>query len=182
MPMPTSRIAVLTMASLMVAGTVIAAYGARHLMNVAQCQHWPTVVGQIRDASAKPIAEHEDIPAHKSHDNLVPQVVYEYQVDGRNYWSDAISNLRHHRFFGITDAHYAGNEEQIMALLAQYPLNQDVTVHYNPQRPSEAVLDPGIKLPNVLPFILGVLMMYAACHLYLFGNIFSRHRHGRLTA
>jgi len=180
--MPKTRFPALTIALLMAAGTGIAAYGVRHLMDVAACRQWPTAVGHVRDASAKPIADHELIPEHKSHDNLVPQIVYEYQVDGKNYWSDAISNLRHHRIFGIADAYYAGNEDEILALLARYPLNQDVTVHYNPLRPAEAVLDPGIKLPNVLPFILGALMMYAACHLYLFGNVFSRHRHGHLTA
>ena len=170
------RFTPLLMLALLMAGVVVGAYGIHHLLQVLSCRNWPTVAGQVRDSSAKPI--NAQAPERKSHDNLIPQVVYEYKVDGRAYWSDAICNLKHHRFFGIADAYYAGNEEDVLRLLAEYPTDRKVTVYYNPLHPGEAILDPGLKLPNFLPFILGLLLVYSACHLYLFGNVFARYRDG----
>jgi len=158
---------------LLVLGAGVVGYGVRHLLEVLPCRSWPAASGLVRDASVRRLpgmAGVRDRPCY------LPQVVYEYQVDGRCYWADGISPLKLHPVFGIGDELFAGEEQEVAAVVAQYPVDSRVAVRYNPLAPAEAVLDPSLRLPSLLPFLAGLLLVYCAGHLAVFGDVFVRWR------
>ena len=62
-----------------------------------------------------------------------PHVRYKYAVGGRTYHGDRIQVLP----LGVTD------EWQAWATVRRYAPGTEVRVHYDPQRPDRAVLEPG---------------------------------------
>ena len=79
-----------------------------------------------------------------------PVVEYSYRVNGREYHSTQLS-------FG---GRVAGSEELAQAKAAQYPANTEVVVHYDPDAPSNAVLD--LKIAYATPLLVLALAFFAA--------------------
>ena len=77
-----------------------------------------------------------------------PVIEYSYRVDGREYHSTQIS-------FG---GKLAGSEELARAKAARYPSGTDVSVHYDPKNPSNAVLD--LKVAYAGPFLVITLVFF----------------------
>ena len=77
-----------------------------------------------------------------------PVVEYAYRVNGREYHGAQLS-------FG---ARVAGSEELAQAKAAQYPAGTEVVVHYDPDNPSNAVLD--LKIAYVRPLLVLALAFF----------------------
>lgn len=67
--------------------------------------------------------------------SVMPRVVYEYEVNGQNYKSELIR--AGDKFLRIQ----TGGSRTAYDIVDKYPEGSAVTVYYNPQNPSEAVLE-----------------------------------------
>ena len=101
---------------------------------------WPSVIGKI-SASEVRVSR-----AGRRHGTTqFPHVSYTYEVNGKAYHS---SNIM------------AGGEiggVNVESTLARYPNGSEVTVYYNPQKPNDAVLQPGDK---TMSKVLRALMVF----------------------
>jgi len=86
-------------------------------------KRWPTSAG-IVTASAL-----EQLPANKRRYRAA--VRYSYRVGGRQYQGDRI-------FWGGNE----GRRRHMASVVETYPAGGNVPVHYDPQNPAEAVIDP----------------------------------------
>ena len=103
---------------------------------------WPTTEGKVTDSKRARVAL-----------RLQPRVTYSYAINGANFTSNRIS------FLG------AFPKNEIENVLAKYPVDRSVTVHYQPENPVQAVLEPGSSPLVVKPFraliILFVVLILA---------------------
>jgi hypothetical protein len=81
---------------------------------------WPSATGTITASGTKKVMFRSQ-----------PRVAYSYPVNGTSYASERISFAA-----GVPP-------KETDSVVARYPVGKEVTVHYAPEKPSEAVLEPG---------------------------------------
>lgn len=93
--------------------------------------NWPTAAGQITDLAIV----RETSSGKKGHKRTKyrPDIRYSYRVGEREYHSATWK-------WGWAFLH--ANPDTAQKAIAHYTLGQSVSVHYNPQRPDESVLEP----------------------------------------
>jgi hypothetical protein len=103
------------------------------------CAHWPTVTGTIIAARVD-TAVVDNITETDEHGHVRPDdkvvtasVRYAYRVADRDYQSTRLYPGR---------PVFSGNSCAAAAVVAKYPPNATVAVHYNPANPAEAMLEP----------------------------------------
>ena len=102
---------------------------------------WPTADGKVTDSKRARVAL-----------RLQPRVTYSYAVNGANFTSNRVSFVP------------AIPKKEIDSVLAKYPVDRPVTVHYQPNNPVQAVLEPGsgplvVKQFRVLVVLFIVLIL-----------------------
>lgn len=97
----------------------------------ARTAHWPTTEGRIVSATIEPVPAP---PASRSPPMFVVSVRYEYTVGGRRLDGSRIAFRTPTPF-----ANAAAAERD----RARYPVGAAVTVHYDPAKPEESVLELG---------------------------------------
>lgn len=82
-----------------------------------------------------------------------PKIEYEYHVDGQAYQSSNVTldGLR-------SSVHVGTGKAEADAVLAQYPLDAKVFVHYDPDFPGRAVLQAGVSGRNFLVPIFSLVL------------------------
>jgi hypothetical protein len=75
-----------------------------------------------------------------------PEIQYSYRVGNETFISTRIR---------ILPNVVAASSAMASRLIKIYPKDAPVTVYYNPQRPSEAVLEPGVKGDLVSFLVIG---------------------------
>jgi hypothetical protein len=93
-----------------------------------------------------------------------PEVTYEYQVDGTTYTSSKINVI----MFG-SDISYA------QGVLNRYPIGSTVDVHYNPDNPSDAVLETQVDIITYGPLIIGIVFI----SIVVLGSVYAFRTKGR---
>ncbi len=116
--------------ALVALGVFLIVYSMRSRKKAEASQSWPSTVGRITAAEVKQSVSRDD--DDREHYAYYPSVEYEYQVAGQTYTGKRIA-------FGGTVA--TSNPNQAAAQLDRYPVGGEVTVYYNPEKPSEAVLE-----------------------------------------
>lgn len=110
-----------------VIGLVAAGIGIWTLAKSLRSEHWPVTDGIIQSA--------EMISHSGEHGSMTysAEVTYSYQVAGTSYTGDkvAISQM-------------SSSSEYARGILNRYPVGKQVSVHYAPGAPSDAVLETGI--------------------------------------
>lgn len=81
---------------------------------------WPATAGTVTASERKRVTLRTQ-----------PRVVYSYAVNGTSYTSERISFAA-----GVPP-------KETDEFLARYPVGKNVSVHYSPEKPSDAVLEPG---------------------------------------
>ena len=119
------------------------------LRKIAACTRWPTVTGKvIRTGSESYVEDNSTEATDSDHPHRGPRqetvytgaiIRYAFSVAGRDYQSTR-------RYVGRPVL--SGSPRDAAKVLARYPLNAPVTVHYNPSNPAEAMLEPA-NLANV---------------------------------
>jgi hypothetical protein len=102
-------------------GLATAVWGARLVARTRALRRWPGVEGVIETAD----------PARPD-DDLLPHIVFSYRVDGKTY-----------RRAVEFPAGTLPTPELGADWLRKYPAGQRVTIHYDPQHPEDALLEPG---------------------------------------
>ena len=119
----------------------------------AASQSWPTAPGVVVSAAVhESVNQNEDGPDTYSYQ---PKIVYTYQVGGASYQSDRYS-------FGAGSAN-RGSVEQV---IARYTPGMAVSVRYNPEKPTEAVLQSeagGANIFLIAGIVLTVIGVLIAC-------------------
>lgn len=92
---------------------------------------WPTVEGKVLVATVDmSVSTDSDGDTSRTY---TPRVVYEYLVGGQQYSSDQVT-------IGAT---WNYPSQARAAAKLKYEAGQRVSVYYNPEKPSQAVLEPG---------------------------------------
>ena len=116
-------------------------------------QSWPVVPGVVVSAEVHETVHSSDEGADTySYD---PKIVYTYQVVGTAYQSHKYS-------FGASNY----NRNAVAQIVARYTPGMAVSVHYNPEKPNEAVLvseASGTKLFLIIGIVLAVIGVMIAC-------------------
>ena len=121
--------------------------------------NWPEIQAKIVKSGIK-TDEREVGQGDSRHFTTVyqPDIMYEYEVEGKKY---ASKNLYTRSF---TRWYYDRDEAE--QLLAKYPLNSKIPVFYNPKNPNYVAIIPGVRaqMPTLLAalvfLILGVSFLY----------------------
>lgn len=92
-------------------------------------QGWPTAAGQVTAAQVRQLTNYSE---HGSSVAYAPAVEYAYSVLGQPFTGDRIT-------FGLDETH--AKRAKAEEVLARYPVGGTVTVHYDPNNPSDAVLE-----------------------------------------
>ena len=92
--------------------------------------------------SERTVNRTETVTMHK------PNIVYSYTLHGVRYENDRLSF-----FDGASE-----NTALADSILALYPVGKEVTVHYNPDDPGDAVLEPGSGVALIVPLVLGLFL------------------------
>jgi hypothetical protein len=103
--------------------------------------HWPVAQGQVISSSVG--RDSTRIRGGGYNHYLVPNIRYQYAVDGKSYTSATVVFGVRKRFKTQAEA-----EEEI----AVFPVGRGVPVHYDPADPSVASLEAG-AVPSVMPML-----------------------------
>lgn len=119
---------------LILAGIIVAAFGANKVWLGYQSSHWPQVQGIVRTSTVE-----ESFKTEKSGNGSKRYRVYEatltydYRVDGRDFTGDRIS-------FGHGPTR---NKHPMQSYVDRLPVGSEVIVFYQPENPDRSVLIPG---------------------------------------
>ena len=141
-------------------GILLILLSAKSKKKAGASQQWPNVPGMISVSELRQSTNTDD-DGHISY-AYYPHVEYSYSILGQSYTSKQIA------FGGVRGFN---NPNQAQTALVKYPVNTPVQVFYNPQNPSEAVLEriagEGAKGTKVIGIILLVLSVLIACPLLI---------------
>ena len=104
-------------------------FGAIGFYKAVASHHWPTTEGTV--VSAQVVR-----PSGKS-TKYIAEIGYTYQVGGKEYSS---------KNFRATSAR--GTSGWAKQVVEQHPVGAMVPVHYNPNKPEDAVIEPGLLSDN----------------------------------
>ena len=143
-----SRGAQLFCSFFIVAGLVAVGVGVWLLAKSLRAEHWPVTGGTIQSAEMKSHSGNGHGTAYSA------EVTYSYQVAGTTYTGGKVA-------IGQMSA----SADYARGILNRYPVGKQVSVHYSPGDPSDAVLETGLH--GGLWICLGVGTAFA-----LFGLMF----------
>lgn len=145
--------------SLALAAAVQARSAWRLHAQVRRSRNWPAVPGRVilsavRETTVR-VRRSTSIRRMRTAVRYAPHVVYEYEVDGTRYANDRVR---------IGPALLSSEPADAAREAAKHPVGQEVQVAYNPDLPSEAVLDPGLGPESLIlwgVFLILVILMTA---------------------
>ena len=108
------------------AGLGITVYGTCILAKSAKAKSWPTAQGKIVDSRLRELRD-SDGSSYEAY------ILYEYWVDGVAHQSNVWR-------LGVGSSSFTGSAKKA---IARYPIGASVMVYFNPDRPADAMLEPG---------------------------------------
>jgi hypothetical protein len=148
--------------AIFIIGGIIAVYFGINTINFAiASESWPTVEGKIIKSDINSVirkVERDGISVRETH--YTPLVSYHYKVNGLAHTSDKVSFVE--VSFDKTCSSCAN------AIRNVYPKDTIVKVHYNPEKPNEAVLEAGLQMRTFSALAAGILVsLVGAIFFYL---------------
>jgi hypothetical protein len=155
--MDTEAIVILTCGGLVIVLTFLGGLGVifwsfRSRRKAAQSSAWPAVTGVITKHN---IQRQDSIDDEGfSTTTYTPQIEYQYSVAGQSFTGKRIA-------FGFSKGYSRRSKAQ--EAIADYPLNRQVQVFYNPQNPGEAALER--RAGGTIGGIIGgiILLLVSVC-------------------
>jgi hypothetical protein len=133
-------------------GIVIAVFSYSGYRASLASESWPTAAGNIvRSEIEKQTSTSGEGADKKTTVKEYPKITYQYLIDGKAYKSAKISFVP------------TGNAKQIVS---RYPVGKSVSVSYNPDKPEQAVLIPGRKKFNYVPYFFSVVFFFFGAALF----------------
>lgn len=135
----------------MLVGGIVGAVGYFMLARARASRRWPSVSGQVVRSEVVS-REQTDTEPGTIHIGRRPRVYsvaleYAYEVDGTTLKSKRVA---------FTDS-FTKSEGQCEKIAARYPVGSPVTVYYDPEKPTKAVLDRATGCGPLLFFGVGSL-------------------------
>ncbi len=157
---------------LAVSGLGVLVWGLRRMQQASVAKDWPTAQGTIRSSTvvsreAEPINPQEsyddDAPKPKGQVLYRPEVEYTYTVGGETYTSNTLA-------WDVTEV---SSRQHAQTQAARYTPKAPVTVYYDPEDPSRALLNPGVQAASwAVPGAGGACILIATAF-YFFIRWFS---------
>lgn len=129
-------------------GIGLSYWGAGYIHNAFASKEWPTTNGVIDWAELRESRKGKDEDTW----TYTVRAVYRYEVDGTGYASDRIR-------FGIM-ARSSFYRERMPEERKRYVPGKEVAVHYKPDDPQVAVLEPGADFDTFLFLLLGLIVAF----------------------
>lgn len=138
--------------------------GLRDAWKSSRTQKWPRAQGTV--VSTEELQHQRPVPEESGGGTRIhyeARIHYEYSV-GRVHIGSTVVRL------GPTET---SNEKQVQATLARYLPGQTVQVAYNPQDPTESVLETGLHPLDFTRAIIGVILLVLAFSMELIARWFA---------
>lgn len=133
-------------------GIIIAVFSYSGYRASLASESWPTATGSIvRSEIEKQTSTSGEGADKKTTVKEYPKITYQYLIDGKAYTSGKISFLP------------TGNAKQVVS---RYPVGKSVSVSYNPDKPEQAVLIPGRKKLDTVPYFFSVIFFFFGAALF----------------
>ena len=118
-------------------GASIASYGVYTLGRARRTAAWPSVPGTITRSQVA-----------RGDESFEPDIAFAYNVDGVA-----------HEGREITSGPSIASSTEVAATrrIARYPVGTAVSVSYDPNRPSAALLEPGLTKRSFVPLVFGLM-------------------------
>ncbi len=133
-------------------GLFLVIQGTRSRRKAGESLQWPSVSGVIVETQVREARNTDD--DGNIDVSYYPRVDYTYEVGGQTYRSHLIA-------FGAIKP--VKNAAQVQKGLERYPMGGPVTVYYNPEKPSEAVLERAPAHTQALLVIGVICLVLALC-------------------
>ncbi|MFN2314727.1 MAG: DUF3592 domain-containing protein [Bacteroidales bacterium] len=134
-----------------VGGAIFFIFALPPLQYAHTSKSWPIVQGTVTRSEVK-------IWKRDGNTHYEPDIAYSYSVEGKKYSSAKIT---------VGDGSLDNNASKAKRLQAEYPVDKEVDVYYDPDLPESAVLQPGTKSGDLmlagiaaLFFFIGLLAVY----------------------
>jgi hypothetical protein len=112
-----------------IGGAIIAIYGVMQGKDAKRIQGWPSTTGVVRQSAVVESRErHAEVGVRTMY---AADVRYDFWVDGREYRGRRLALMS-------SSASWRGLAER---QVARFPIGHQVTVHYDPADPGQAILD-----------------------------------------
>jgi hypothetical protein len=147
-PRGVSRIVVLMLPwPFLILGLLSLTIGCRQMLAAARSSDWPSAEGQVLSSRVK--VSHGS-GAHGG-TSYSADIGYSYEVGQARHLASRVA-------YGDYGASLQGHA---LSIVERYPVDSHVRVFYDPEEPSESVLEPGVKLQTFLFPVLGLLFTAA---------------------
>lgn len=135
-------------------GLVFVIIGIISNRRAALSKTWPTAPGEILNST---IVQHESTDSDgASSTSYEPVVEYRYNVIGSPFTGKRIA-------YGANQFSYNIAQK----IISRYPIGSSIQVHYNPEKPADAVLETKSSGGTIF-LIVGIVIIIAAVVIYLF--------------
>jgi len=135
--------ALLVMGIFLVIGAGLAYWGWNILQNARASASWPTADGIITSSEVTHSTDSD------GGDSYSPEVTYTYTVDNVNMENDTIK-------FGENSY---SSSRKADGIASNYPVGKNVIVYYDPEKPDQSVLEPGVSAGSYIVLGIGVLFI-----------------------
>lgn len=129
-----------------------------------ESKNWPTVPGRVvaseveRETSRERVDRRDGVTRYRRKVSWIPRITYEYDVNGERFTG---------RNVYIFQMRYS-QRRTAENVVRRYPKDKEVSVHYNPENPDKAVLQPGVPGRSQ-----GVLFLFVVLLAAVLFSIFS---------
>ena len=131
-----------------IAGLLATLWGVRIIVRARRTQQWPSVEGVI---------EKSNISSNVN--DLLPDIEFRYEVENQTY-------RRSMEF----SRDVTSSQEFAASYVDKYPAGARVRVYYDPEKPDNATLEPGLGQGDWLVFAIGLGMLVFGILFLLLGG------------
>ncbi|MBN8420189.1 MAG: DUF3592 domain-containing protein [Verrucomicrobia bacterium] len=130
---------------LLISGIYFMWTGVSGMVFTAKAKSWPTVQGTVHAKEAWKRS------GRGNSGDYIPTMRYYYELNGTPY---SAQRIRH-------DSMSAGTKAEALEMIAEYSVGMPTTVHYDPLKPSNAVLQVGSLSYGLTKFGIGIGLFIA---------------------
>jgi hypothetical protein len=126
----------------MAVGGFFVVQGVREWMKASDSAAWPTVAGTVTHSE---VTRHTSTSKGRTRTSYNARIEFDYEIDG----------VRHHgtrRTYRVTSSSQSGAQEAV----DRHPIGSPVTVSFDPDDHTRAVLEPGWAWSNAIPVGVGL--------------------------
>ena len=136
-------------------GLILILVGALSFRQAWDSSRWPSTAGEIIESCVNCRSD-GDVPGAR----YQARVLYRYEVGGKEYTGWRLS-------FREATNPTSTRPDQAAELVNRYPVGKRVTVFYDAQEPTYAVLEPGAGMPAYAPMVTGGLFVVIGLIVFL---------------